>query len=71
MPDEGEACYRCDVLLRKTEPEGVAVLVTGEYMCQSCAEETRASVMRWARLPIGIVQDCYELLNVYAWQGER
>ena len=67
----GEVCPRCEVLLRETEPYGVAVLASGERLCQWCGEVEPGGVARWEREPVEIVRDYYEIANVYAWEGER
>jgi len=67
----GETCPRCEVLLRETEPYGVAVLASGERLCQWCGEVEPGGVARWEREPVEVVTDYAEIANVYAWEGER
>ena len=68
----GEGCSRCEVLLRDTEPEGIAVLEDGTRSCQACVEETDGhGAVRWERPPVEVVRDYCEISNVYAWEGER
>ena len=67
----GEVCPRCEVLLRETAPYGVAVLASGERVCQWCGEVGPGGVARWEREPVEVVRDIYEIADVYAWQGER
>ena len=63
LRDAGEACVRCGILLRATAPEGVAVLATGERVCQACVEEAGYPVARWEREPVQIVREYAEIGN--------
>ena len=64
----GEVCPRCEVLWRETEPYGVAVLASGERVCQWCGEVEPGGVAWWERAPVEVECDC---CDAYAWQGGR
>ena len=63
LRDAGEACVRCGILLRATAPEGVAVLSTGDRVCQACVEEAGYPVARWEREPVEMVTEYAEIGN--------
>lgn len=43
----GEVCARCRILLARNDGLGIAVLPTGERVCQECVDEARYQVVRW------------------------
>ena len=71
LKDAGETCPRCEILLRETEPFGIAVLKTGERMCQDCVEEGGYPVEHWEKAPVERVTDYAELAACYSCEGWR
>jgi len=52
LRDAGEVCARCGILLARNDGYGIAVLQTGERICQECVEEAGYAVVRWDVEPI-------------------
>jgi len=48
----GEVCARCEILLARNEPYGIAVLASGDRVCQECVEESGCEIERWERQPV-------------------
>jgi hypothetical protein len=71
LKDAGEVCPRCEILLRETAPFGVAVLKTGERMCQECVEEGGYPVDHWEAEPVERITDYAELAACYSCEGWR
>jgi len=71
LRDAGEVCARCGILHARNAPFGVAMLASGERVCQECVEEAGYTVERWEREPVSVVKDAAELSDVYVWEAER
>lgn len=60
----GELCARCEILLARNEPYGIAVLATGDRVCQECVEESGCEVERWEREPVA-----HNVVDAWEWRG--
>ena len=60
----GEVCTRCEILLARNEPYGIAVLASGDRVCQECVEESGCEVERWEREPVA-----HNVVDAWEWRG--